>query len=481
MNSHKTKSKKAPGNRGGPHKKAATGPRGPRRDTARNKPPPSSPGFEARQLAVTVIHDVMVRGRSFDASLGNAYASQTGQHLESRDKALARLIAVTVLRRHGELAAVLNTFLGKPLSEDKGKVWPVLLAGAAQLLILDIQPHAAISLSVDIARSDPTSERFAKLVNAILRRVSETGAEILANSTDAARNFPDWLMQSWQTVYGEEAARHMAQASLLEPALDLSVVSKPEHWAELLDGRVLPSGTVRASVTGRIDQLPGFADGAWWVQDCAAAIPAKLFGDINEKRIADLCAAPGGKTLQLAARGAEVTSVDNSFNRLQRLKDNLARTKLQATAIATDVETWMPEQPFDGVLLDAPCTATGTIRRHPDILHLKRESDIAALANIQARLLQRAAGFVVPGGTLIYCTCSLQPEEGEQQIERFLERHGDFQRLPLQAGEAGIAAAWITPDGDLRTLPHLNATDTPDHSGIDGFYAARLVRNNRTS
>lgn len=423
----------------------------------------------------------MVRGRAFDSVVAREFSSPSGQALEGRDRALARLIAVTVLRRHGDLAAVLNTFLGKPLSDDKGKIWPILLSGAAQLLILEVQPHAAISLSVDVARTDHSAERFAKLVNAILRRTSETGGEILASLTGAARNVPDWMLQSWISEYGEEAADDIAAASIVEPALDFSVKENEAEWAEKLGGVILPTGSVRAKISGRIEDLSGFEDGAWWVQDAAAALPAKLFGDVQGKRIADLCAAPGGKTLQLAARGADVVAVDISLTRLDRLKENLTRTKLSATSISADIFDWMPDEQFDGVLLDAPCSSTGTIRRHPDILHLKRDSDLPVLAKLQAGLLRRAADFIAPGGTLIFCTCSLQPEEGAIQITKFLERRPEFSRKPISPGEAGIPANWISGDGDLRTLPHLFPAETAELSGIDGFFAARLVRQPRSS
>lgn len=440
------------------------------------KTPASGTGFDTRKLAVTLIHEVMIKGRSFDATVANAFATPVGQSLAPRDRALARLIAVTVLRRHGDLAGVLNTFLGKPLSDDKGKIWPILLSGAAQLLILDIQPHAAISLSVDVARSDPSSERFAKLVNAILRRTSETGSELLAKLASPQRNIPEWLMARWVETYGEENARHIAEASLQEPALDISMTSTANDIADKLDGIVLPTGSVRAKVSGRIEDLPGFESGGWWVQDAAAAIPAQLFGDVTGKRIADLCAAPGGKTCQLAAMGGNVTAVDISLTRLDRLKENLARLGLSATPVSADIFDWMPDAMFDGVLLDAPCTATGTIRRHPDILHLKRASDLPSLSRLQAGLLRRAADLVKPGGTLIYCTCSLQPEEGEQQITTFLNSRADYARQPITPGKHGILAEWINKDGDLRTLPHLFPQQRPELAGIDGFFAARLIR-----
>lgn len=441
----------------------------------RQKNRPQQPGVRARTISVSLVHEVMVQGRSFDGALETAFARPSAAHLESRDRALARLIAVTVLRRHGELAEVLNTFLSKPLSKAKGHVWPLLLCGAAQLLVLEMPPHAVISTSVDVAHGRRDTKPFAKLVNAVLRRVAEQGPDRLAEMSQKL-NFPKWLWSSWQAAYGAQAVDEIARAMLSEPALDLSVARAPSIWAETLGGTLLDNGTVRITASGRVDALAGFSEGAWWVQDAAAALPAKLFGDVNGKRVADLCAAPGGKTLQLVASGAQVTAVDSARGRLDRLKANLARTKLKAETVTADVLEWTPDGPFDAVLLDAPCTATGTIRRHPDILHLKRANDVGALAAIQEKLLQRAADLVKPGGMLIYCTCSLQPEEGEQQIAGFLAARPDFSRQPIAPGECGIEERWLTADGDLRTLPHLLVGKTPELSGIDGFFAARLVR-----
>lgn len=455
------------------------GPRAARDDRKMDRPAPTevtSPGLLARQAAVELIYAVMVSGRALDHALAKTFGAPAFESIEPRDRALARLIAMTVLRLHGDLAACLNTFLEKPLDQSKSKIWSILLAGTAQLRVLKISPHAAISLSVDLARSQPDTERFAKLVNAILRRVSEIDDSEDTASFGGKQNIPAWMLESWRDSYGAETAEKIARASLREPALDVSVKSDAAVWAEALDGTVLPTGTIRADVSGRIEDQPGFAEGAWWVQDCAAALPAKLFADLEGKRVADLCAAPGGKTLQLAARGAEVTAVDIGITRLEKLRENLARTSLSAQVVAADVLDWSPAEKCDGILLDAPCTATGTIRRHPDILHLKRATDLRDLVTLQSRLLRRAAPWVKPGGELIYCTCSLQSAECEQQIERFLDQHPAFERKPICPGEAGIEAAWLTPLGDLRTFPHHLDLGPKGLSGIDGFYTARLVR-----
>jgi 16S rRNA (cytosine967-C5)-methyltransferase len=246
----------------------------------------------------------------------------------------------------------------------------------------------------------------------------------------------------------------------------------PEGWGKLLEATILPTGTLRRIAGGAITALPGYAEGAWWVQDAAAAIPVRLFHGISGKRVIDLCAAPGGKTAQLAAAGAIVTAIDRSQRRLERLITNLHRLDFSVEAIVGDAAIWQPRAKVAGVLLDAPCTATGAIRRHPDVPHLKSPDDVARLAVVQERLLAAAGGMVEPGGTLVYCTCSLEPEEGSEQVARFLAHGAPFRRERVQPSEVGGLADFLTADGDLRTVPsHLGEVD-----GIDGFYAARLVR-----
>ena len=415
---------------------------------------------------------VLDGGRSLDEAF-DAAASRSGT-LEPRDRALARLIVLTVLRRKGELQAVINSFIEKPLPASAGGLWPILLSAAAQLLMLDTPPHAAISLAVDQCRADRKARHFDRLTNAVLRRVAATGKDSLATLDPVEVNVPSWLRGRWVAAYGAELAREIAAASLREAPLDLSVKDDPAAWAERLGGLLLPTGTVRLTRAGRVEDLEGYADGAWWVQDAAAALPARLLGNVAGLRVADLCAAPGGKTAELASAGAQVTAVDQSPARLSRLSENLARLSLSAEIVEADVTAWEPDRTFDAVLLDAPCSATGTIRRHPDILHLKRKDDTTERVALQHRLLDAAARLVRPGGLLVFCTCSLEPEEGPAHIARFLAEMPGFVREPVAADEAGIDGAWLTPDGDLRTLPcHLPLSD-PALSGLDGFYAARL-------
>jgi 16S rRNA (cytosine967-C5)-methyltransferase len=433
-------------------------------------------GLGARNVAVACLASILERGRPLDDAF-EAAATKAGT-LESRDRAFARLVVMTVLRRRGELEAVVSSFFEKPLPAETGRLWPVLLSAAAQLLILETPPHAAISLAVEQCRADARARRFDKLTNAVLRRVAATGKDVLASLDPVKANIPAWLFRRWAEAYGEDKAREIAAASLNEASLDLSVKADAAAWAARFNGTLLPSGTVRIdrASAGRIEEMPGFADGAWWVQDAAAALPARLLGDVKGRHVADLCAAPGGKTAELAAAGANVTAVDHSPARLTRLRENLARLKLDATVIEADISSWDPGSRFEAVLLDAPCSATGTIRRHPDILHLRRKDDTSDRVALQRRLLDHAARFVASGGRLVYCTCSLEPEEGQGQIARFLADNPDFVRVPVAAGEGGIDAAWISPEGDLRTLPSHLPQEAPEMSGMDGFYACRLEK-----
>jgi 16S rRNA (cytosine967-C5)-methyltransferase len=287
---------------------------------------------------------------------------------------------------------------------------------------------------------------------------------------------PGWLLARWEAAYGAQTARRIAEGSLAEPALDLTVRGDATGWAQRLGGVVLPTGSVRLAARGRIEELAGFAQGAWWVQDAAAAIPARMLGEVAGRRVADLCAAPGGKTAQLASAGARVTAVDLSPARLARLRENLARVQLAAATVEADIETWRPAEPFDAVLLDAPCSATGTIRRHPDLPHVKSEADVAAQAAQQAKLLDAAAAFVAPGGRLVYCTCSLEPEEGPAQAEAFLARHPDFLRLPVDWTALGVGPEMVDAEGALRTLPFHGVVQEGTTGGMDGFYAVLLGR-----
>jgi 16S rRNA (cytosine967-C5)-methyltransferase len=434
-------------------------------------------GLPARRAAVELLSAVIDKKQPLDDILSRSLATGWMFDLPARDRALARAIVATSLRRRGEIDHVLGHFLERGLPDKSGKLYPILLSGAAQLMFLKTPPHAAIDLAVRLAQWDGRARRYDKLVNAVLRRVAKEG-DAIAAGLDAPRvNTPDWLWQRWVARYGEERAHLLAAANLIEPPLDLTVKGEPEHWAEQMSGRVLPNGSVRLLPKGRIEALPGFEQGAWWVQDVAASLPAHLMGHVEGKRVLDLCAAPGGKTAQLALAGASVVAIDISKTRLKMLSANLARLGLAATTVAADATTWMPENRFEAILLDAPCSSTGTIRRHPDIPYLKSPKDIEDLAGLQARLLDNAASLLKPGGTLVYSTCSLELEEGEAQIAALLARNPDIKVDPILPDDVFGQEDWLQSPGFLRTFPYQLDLGTPEWSGMDGFFAARLKRN----
>ena len=446
--------------------------KGARKPAARLARPGDVPGLAVRLVAADSLEGVLGRRRPLDEILESAKAATA---LAERDRALLRALLGVVLRRLGTLRRLLAMFLDRGLPPQAPRVESALLLGAAQILFLNVPDHAAVDLAVRLAQADPRAAPFAGMVNAVLRRVTREGAARLATLDAVALDTPDWLMARWTAAYGAATARAIAAANGHEAALDVTVKSDPEFWAAKLDGRVLATGSVRVVAPGAVDALPGFAEGAWWVQDAAAALPARFFGDIRDRRVADLCAAPGGKTAELILAGAKVTAVDRAPARLQRLRDNLTRLSLEAETVCADIEQWSAE-PFDAVLLDAPCSSTGTIRRHPDVPWLKTGDDIVKLSRLQHRLLGRAVALTKPGGTLIYCTCSLEPEENENAVADLLARDPRMRRAAVTAAEVFGRDELISKSGDLRTLPcHFPDSDSR-FAGVDGFYAVRLIK-----
>jgi len=437
-------------------------------------PPSSTPAaptsISARTLAFDTLGAVLEQKRPLDDVLDG---NPDRDRLAPRDRGFARLLVATTLRRLGQIDRVIDGCLDKPLPRRAAAVRQLLRLGICQLLFLDTPPHAAVDTAVElIAARDGGEAGFKGLINAILRRVDRERTAWLAQTTDPSLNVPAWLWDSWVACYGVERARAIAAAHLREPPLDLTAKNDAALWRDRLSATLLPTGSLRLPLDGLVESLPGFAEGAWWVQDAAAALPVRLLGDVAGKRVIDLCAAPGGKTAQLAAAGADVIAVDRSAARLERLHRNLTRLGLIATTVVADATLWRPDQPADAVLLDAPCSATGTIRRHPDVSWLKQPHDVAKLAALQARLLQAAIAMARAGGVVVFCTCSLQPEEGPAHIAELLRKNASVERLPIERSEVGDLDALIDSHGDLRTLPcHLS-----EQGGIDGFFAARLRR-----
>jgi 16S rRNA (cytosine967-C5)-methyltransferase len=441
----------------------------------RRAAPAEVPGLAARRIAADILDNVLRRHRPLDGELDGAESHPGLPALAERDRALLRMLVTTVLRRLGTLRHVLGRYLASGFPDDAPRVESVLLIGAAQILFLKVPDHAAVDLGVRLVQADRRAARYPGLVNAVLRRVAREGPTLLAELDATPLDAPPWLLARWQRTFGDETAAAIALAHRHEPPLDLTLKVDAESWALRLRGRVMPTGSVRTAAHGPVSLLPGYADGVWWVQDAAAALPARMLGDVAGQSIADLCAAPGGKTAQLALAGARVTAVDRSANRLGRLRENLARLGLRADVVTADATEWQGG-PFDAVLVDAPCSSTGTIRRHPDVAWLKGENDLMVLADLQRRLLDRAVALTKPGGSIIYCTCSLEPEEGEAQVEALMAREPSVRRRPLLPGEIPGIDEFLSPAGDLRTLPCHWPDPDPRMAGLDGFYAARLER-----
>lgn len=417
-------------------------------------------GLPARAAALELLAAALSRRAGLEEGLNHPALAA----LSPRDRAFARALAMATLRRLGPIDAALQARLRKPPPE---RIVHVLRLGAAQLLALKTPPHAAVGATVDLAAAQKGGAAFKGLVNAVLRGLTREPPDLEEPELLA----PSWLLSRWRAAYGE-AAREIARLIAEEPAPDLTP-NDPDATGELagpLEAEALPGGTLRSRLKGEVSAWPGFAEGRWWVQDASAAVPARLLRVQPGETALDLCAAPGGKTLQLAAAGAAVTAVDKSAARLKRVSENLARTGLSAEVVAADAVAWRDGRSFDAVLLDAPCSATGTFRRHPDVLWVASPADIPKLSALQSALLDSAARRTRPGGRLVYCVCSLEPEEGEGQLAAFLARAPNFILDPIAPGEGGAPEASLRGDGTLRILPHHRP------GGTDGFYVARLHR-----
>ncbi|WP_428377150.1 transcription antitermination factor NusB [Lichenicoccus sp.] len=411
-----------------------------------------------REIAYDILVSVLERRRTLDEVLDHVPVS-----VPARDRAAAHRLAAMVLRRLGTLDALLRPLLGKP---PPPPVRLVLLIGAAQLLFLQTPAHAAVGTSVELTRRRRLAP-FAGLVNAVLRRLAAAAGTALPELDQALLDVPGWLWSSWCASWGGDQARAIADGIRREAPLDLSL----RRGSPVPEGGVrLPTGSVRLPAGARVGELPGYAEGGFWVQDAAAALPVMLLDPRPGERIADLCAAPGGKTAQLVDAGASVIALDRDRTRLQRVGENLERLGMQADLVAADAVTWRPGALLDAVLLDAPCSATGTVRRHPEVLHTRRAEDLAGLAAGQARLIEAAARMLRPGGRLLYAVCSMQREEGEAQLAA--ARRAGLRHAPFTASELAVLPEALTETGCLRTHPGL----WPGQGGMDGFFAARFVR-----
>jgi 16S rRNA (cytosine967-C5)-methyltransferase len=442
--------------------------------------------MSARQVALDLLDSILRRRKPLDEALE---IHPELPRLANRDRQFVRALVGCTLRHLGQIDHVLSQCLERPLPARAIAIRNILRLGAAQALFLRTPAHASVDTMVTLAARRGGEAGYKGLVNAVLRRITRE-ADLFRQFAPGSGGFtgaislPDWLWQSWTKAYGVGLATRIATAHLAEPPLDLTVKRDPDHWARILGANVLAGGTLRRPPhapdhyrpSPRIEDLPGYAEGMWWVQDLGASLPVKILagasGQLTGQRALDMCAAPGGKTLQLAMAGAKVTALDRSRPRMELLRKNLNRLNLTAKTEVADATIWNRAGDFDIVLLDAPCSATGTIRRHPDVAWLKDPRDIPKLAAQQDQLIDAALTLLRPGGVLLYCTCSLQPEEGLERVNRALSRHSGLGRDPIRKEQVFGMTELLTPEGDLRSLPcHL-----ADLDGIDGFYAARLVK-----
>lgn len=418
-----------------------------------------------RALATQALQRILDGGQALDEAL-----DVLSRGLKPEDRGLLRAIVMASLRHKGSIEFLLSRFLSRPLPRSGRLAHLALLSGAAQLLFIGVPAHAAVNEQVELL---PEDSKFRGVVNAVLRRFDRDGHKRIADPKILQRDLPGWLWHRWKADWGAEPAMEIIRAQGQDSVpLDITVKTDAAGWAERLGGETIGLSTVRLARGGTVTGLPGYEEGSWWIQDIAATVPANLLGDVAGKQLLDACAAPGGKTAQLASKGAHVTALDRSAKRLKRLTENLQRLGLSAETVASDLRQYEADDGFDGVLLDAPCSATGTLRRHPDIGWNRDNDDVATLAALQSELLDRAAALTRPGGRLVYCTCSLEKAEGEEQIAAFLNRNPAFKRKSIRAEETGLGPESVNGKGELRTLPSHMA----DRGGMDGFFAARLVR-----
>lgn len=436
-----------------------------------------APGLAARKAATRLLAAVIDARTPLDGLTDNEHGHPQYMALEPRDRALVRAILAAALRHRNTIAALIAARLDRPLPANATALSHILHVAAAQMLFLDIPDSAAVDLAVTQAHGDPRTVRFAALVNAVLREIGRRKERALPAALAGSVEAPEWLAAMLETAYGPERARHILDIQRSEAPFDFSVKEDVAGWAERLGGIAIAPATVRLEkLPAAVPELPGFDEGGWWVQDFSASLPARLMGEVAGKRVLDMCAAPGGKTAQMILAGGKVTAVEKSQSRARRLAGNLERLKLEAEIVIADALDYRPGAPFDAILVDAPCSSTGTIRRHPDVAWTKTPDDVAKLAALQRRMLDHAATLLAPGGTLVFANCSLDPSEGEDMVRSFLADRPEFAIAPAHADQIGGHEELIAPEGWLRTTPaDLPAPDgNAALSGCDGFFAVRL-------
>lgn len=430
---------------------------------------PNSTKATGRDIALSSLHLVLQKQVTPTNAL---HLHPSFLKVDNRDRAFSLLLLLTTLRRLGQIDASISFILEKPLAKRYELITNILRLGTAQILFLNTPSYAAVNAAVNQTKHS-RFQAHKGLVNAVLRRMFEKRGILLENQDPEFLNTSNWIWKSWKNFYGEKICRSIIKAHLVDPPLDLTVKNNIKLWAKRLNGQTISNSTLRLDFDGPIHEMEGFSEGVWWVQDFAASLPVKLLGNVYKKNIIEIGAAPGGKTSQLAMTGARVVAIDRSSRRLSMLRDNLKRLNFTAIIIEANAEIWRPNTLADGVLVDAPCSSTGTMRRNPDIMWRLKPSDICELRKTQLKLLKAAVEMIKPGALLVYTVCSLQPEEGPLLIEAFLEQNKNVERVGINIDEIEGFHEFITPIGDLLTLPsYLSSL-----GGLDGFYSVRLRRN----
>ncbi|MGI9350490.1 MAG: RsmB/NOP family class I SAM-dependent RNA methyltransferase [Rhizobiaceae bacterium] len=433
--------------------------------------------MQSRLVATTLLTRIIDDGRNLDALCDRSHGIKPYAALDDRDQGLARAITVTALRNRNRIDFILKKLMKRPPAKNARFLTHTLHIASAQILFMEVPERAAVNIAVGVIGNDKRTRRFRELTNAVLRRMTREKEGLLEASKDVSP-FPEWLAKQLRSDYGRDNTARIAPIVMHGASVDVSVKNDPAEWAEKLGGFPLPTGSVRLRSATRISELPGYGEGEWWVQDAAAAIPARLINADKGAEVLELCAAPGGKTAQLANLGYKVTALDISETRLSRLQANLERLKFNVTPIHADLLDWEPECLFDAVLLDAPCSSTGTVRRHPDILWSKSKDDISTLAELQFALLNRAITFVKRGGCIVFSNCSLLKQEGEDLLGRLLKSSSDITLSKIGSNEVPGISEMVNGQGALRSLPfHLPNNEHPKLGGVDGFFACRFIKN----
>lgn len=429
----------------------------------------------ARMAAVNLLEAVLTSRQPLDSALER---DSVFLSLNTRDKAFCRMLVSTTLRRLGQIDDLIAKAEERPGHKNLA-LTNILRLGVAQIIFMNVPDHAAVDTSVRLAEG-AGMERQKGFVNGLLRTITRTGKEWVSRQDEGRLNTPEWILKQWIDDHGLRTAAQIAKANLSEAPLDITVKdpASKNFWASELKASELATGSLRRMSGGPVHELPGFNEGAWWIQDAAAAIPAKLLGDIRGKTVIDLCAAPGGKTIQMVSMGANVIALDKSAQRLKRLEQNVARLQFtgHVKVVIEDASVWDAARSLGHapthILLDAPCTATGTIRRNPDVPHIKTPADQNQMVNLQSKILENAFKMLAPGGVLVYCVCSLQKAEGEDQIARLLQAHPEAVKIAIRPDEIGGLEEPITEAGDLRIFPfHMAAS-----GGVDGFFVSRITK-----